>query len=152
LKRRGMRRFVSDVHGTLAWMGREVPDRLLGCPTCGSALAWVDELLTLKPHGVSGTFEMGQECPATGTEGVDLGPRDEYAFKSGDLVYLGHGGGPKMPLLCPRCRRNVSVNLPPDGAFHRRLTVYVECPDAYCGSRVALEDLREGPQGTMVAR
>jgi hypothetical protein len=128
----------------------DVPDYLLGCPMCGAIGRWSDDQGTLPQHRVGG-FRDAADCPAAGTEGIDLGPREQYEFDGRRLVFLGDSG-PKMPIQCPRCKRDVSVRMPPDGAFNRRLDVSIRCPDRFCQSLTQLTELREGPQGRWVTR
>ncbi len=140
---------MSDPRFILWHVDDSVPDNLLGCPMCGAFVRWVDDRLTLREHRVQ---SYGQDCPASGTEGIDLGPRSHYVFLQYHLVFLGGKDSPKMSLQCPRCMRNVSPKAPPDGAFDRRLKVHIQCPDRFCRTVIALSDLREGPQGTWVTR
>ena len=68
-------------------MTEAVPRNLLGCPMCSAFLPWVDDFLTLKPHQV-GNAEWNPECPASGMEGIDLGPMDHYRFRGSGLVFV----------------------------------------------------------------
>jgi endogenous inhibitor of DNA gyrase (YacG/DUF329 family) len=125
------------------------PDYLLGCSTCGRVFRWIDDRLTVKDHSIGGGV-YGAECPGSGTQGIDLGPRDLYVIREGDLVHLGSRTSPKFGMLCPECKQQVSVSKPPDGAFDRTMRVAVQCPR--CHDYVDLHELKEGPQGIWLPR
>jgi hypothetical protein len=131
--------------------GDAVAGNLLGCPTCSAFVPSIDDLLTLKEHQAGGS-KWGPECPASRTEGVDLGPIHQYVYERGELIFVGGKSGPRIPMLCPRCHRNVSIIAPPNQAFNRRLRVHVRCPDDWCRAMIPLTDMREGPQGGLVSR
>lgn len=126
-------------------------DRLVGCPTCSAIVRSVDDGPTLRDHRIGG-FRDEAECPASGTAGIDLGPMEGWQYEGRHLLFVGVRGGEKMPIQCPRCKRESSVPAPPDGAFDRRLSVVIECPDRFCQQLIYLNNLREGPQGRWVTR
>lgn len=127
-----------------------IPDRLVGCTTCGAFFRWTDDRLTVKDHPAGGR-DRNPECPGSGTEGLDLGARELYSMdRDGDLVYLGARDDLMMSMQCPHCVRKVSIRKPPDEAFDRRFQVLVRCSS--CRELSALDGLIEGPQGDWVRR
>jgi hypothetical protein len=130
-------------------MANDVPDRLLGCPTCSGFFRWIDDIPTLKEHAAGG-YLYGPECPGSGTEGIDLGPRELYKLSRGGLVFEGSSTDPVIAMICPHCWAEQSVREPPDGAVNRKLRVSLECPGCHWGIR--LSEMRMNPQGVWAPR
>jgi hypothetical protein len=143
---------MSEPRGILRFMG-DIPDRLLGCETCGWFFRWIDDEMTLKDHSVGG-MPSAPECAGSGAPGVDVGPRADYSMIGNSytraLLFKGPHNAPRALMECVICGVEVSVRIPPDGAFNRRLPVQVLCPS--CHEFFPLTEVREGPQGKWFPR
>jgi hypothetical protein len=127
-------------------------DYLLGCGLCGAYLSAGTGETTLREHNLGNRTKTAR-CPGSGDIGVDLGLKKLYTLDDwGGLTLVTGSTGGTIRVLCPSCEKDFSLPEPPAGVFDRRMSAHIFFRCRKCRTRIAFDEIREGPQGKWLPR